>query len=211
MTTESIEPDKGIPIKADGTLIEMLNWLYDQVSGSTEDNRAPGAFLSDDDIDWNITYYCTGAGVASFATNVGGVLTLPIALPANLLSVAALQLRLIAKIASARGYDPCSNEVRMLALVCLTGSAALDILKDAGIQIGMKLGEKAISQIATETILKINQTVGFRLLTKTGSQGAVNLTKFVPFIGGFVAGTVDALSTKAVGEVAKQVFKAKLG
>ena len=36
----------------------------------------------------------------------------------------------------------------------------------------------------------------------------VNLTKFVPFIGGVVGGTVDALSTKAVGEIAKKVFVA---
>ena len=50
--------------------------------------------------------------------------------------------------------------------------------------------------------------MGFQLLTKAGTQGVVNFTKFVPVVGGLVGGTVDALSTKAVGEIAKRVFEA---
>ncbi len=131
-------------------------------------------------------------------------MTLPITLPANLLSVAALQLRLIAEIASARGYDLHGPEVRTFALACLTGNAALDILKEAGVRVG----QKAVGQIAGAVIAKINQAVGSRLLTKGGTQGVINLTKFVPVVGGLVGGTVDALSTRAVGEIAKRVFEA---
>ena len=70
------------------------------------------------------------------------------------------------------------------------------------------MGKWAVGQIAGATISRINQAVGFQLLTKAGTQGAVNLTKFVPVVGGLVGGTVDALSTKAVGEIAKRVFEA---
>ena len=70
------------------------------------------------------------------------------------------------------------------------------------------MGQKAIGQVAGAIIAKINQAVGSRLLTKAGTQGVVNLTKFVPVVGGLVGGTVDALSTKAVGEIAKRVFQA---
>ncbi len=197
------EADDGIKTKAQAALIEALNWLYDRVAGSQDADTAK-VLWSNAEIDRRIAYYCTMAGTAGFVTNVGGALTLPVTLPANLLSVAALQLRLIAEVASARGYDLHGPEARTLALACLTGNAALDILKDAGVRVG----QKAIGQIAGALIAKINQAVGSRLLTKAGTQGVVNLTKFVPVMGGLVGGTVDALSTKAVGEIAKRVFEA---
>ena len=210
MTTEIIEKENSAPAKKQTALITALNWLYDQVSGTQKTSDLAKRHLSDEEIDRRIAYYCAMAGTVGFASNLGGILTLPVALPANLLSVAALQLRLVAEIASARGYDLHGPEVRVLAITCLTGNAAFDIIKDAGIQFGVKVGQRAISQITGATILKINQAVGFRLLTKAGTQGVVNLTKFVPVVGGIVGGTVDALSTKAVGEIARRVFKAPL-
>ena len=197
------EADDGIKTKAQAALIEALNWLYDRVVGS-QDAAAAKVLRSDAEIDRRIAYYCTLAGTAGFVTNVGGALTLPVTLPANLLSVAALQLRLIAEVASARGYDLHGPEARTLALACLTGNAALDILKEAGVRVG----QRAVGEIAGALISKVNQAIGSRLLAKAGSQGAVNLTKFVPVVGGLVGGTVDALSTKAVGEIAKRVFEA---
>ena len=198
------EADDGIKNKAQAALIEALNWLYDRVVGSQETADVAKGLRSNTEIDRRIAYYCTLAGTAGFVTNVGGALTLPVTLPANLLSVATLQLRLIAEIASARGYDLHGPEARTLALACLTGNAALDILKEAGVRVG----QRAIAQIAGALIARINQAVGSRLLAKAGAQGAVNLTKFVPVVGGLVGGTVDALSTRAVGEIAKRVFEA---
>ena len=195
------EADDGIKHKAQAALSEALNWLYDRVVGSQD---AAKVLRPNAEIDRRIAYYCTLAGTAGFVTNVGGALTLPVTLPANLLSVAALQLRLIAEVASARGYDLHGPEARTLALACLTGNAALDILKEAGVRVG----QRAIGQIAGAVIARINQAIGSRLLTKAGTQGVVNLTKFVPVVGGLVGGTVDALSTKAVGEIAKRVFEA---
>ena len=196
------EADGGIRNTAQAALIEALNWLYDRVAGSRD--VAAGVPRSDAEIDRRIAYYCTLAGTAGFVTNMGGALTLPVTLPANMLGVAALQLRLIAEVASARGYDLHGPEARTLALACLTGNAALDILKEAGV----KVGQKAIGHIAGALVAKVNQAVGSRLLAKAGTQGVANLTKFVPVMGGLVGGTVDALSTRAVGEIAKRVFEA---
>lgn len=208
--TGPVEADGGIKDKAQAALIEALNWLYDQVAGPRETSVSAKTPLSNAEIDRRIAYYCVMAGTAGFVTNVGGALTLPITLPANLLSVAALQLRLIAEIASARGYDLHGLEVRTLALTCLTGNAALDIIKEAGIQFGVKMGQKALDQMAGATMARVNQAVGSRLLSKVGPQGAAKLAKFVPFAGGIVGGTVDAFSTKAVGEIAKRIFEAPL-
>ena len=53
---------------------------------------------------------------------------------------------------------------------------------------------------------KINHAVGFRLITRAGTPGAVNLSKFVPFVGDVVGGSVDAAVTYSIGTVARSVF-----
>ena len=47
---------------------------------------------------------------------------------------------------------------------------AKDIIKDVGIVVGSKL-TKAIERISRETIVAINQRIGFRLLTKFSEKG----------------------------------------
>ena len=63
---------------------------------------------------------------------------MPVAIPANISSVIYVQLRMVAAIARIGGYDPSDDEVRTMAYVCITGTAAADILKKNGIVIGEK-------------------------------------------------------------------------
>ena len=44
--------------------------------------------------------------------------------------------------------------------------------------------KQAIKEISGETIKSINKAVGFRLVTKLGEKGVVNLGKAVPLVGG---------------------------
>jgi uncharacterized protein (DUF697 family) len=137
---------------------------------------------------------------------LGGLITLPIAIPANIASVIYVQLRMIAAIAHIGGYDVSADQVKTLAYMCLCGSGAIDIAKDVGIQIGTKLTQAAIKRISGETIKAINQKVGFRLATKFGEKGVVNLGKAVPIIGGLIGGTVDSVSTNTIGNIARNAF-----
>ena len=73
---------------------------------------------------------CTTSG---FLTSLGGLITLPVAIPANLASVWYVQLRMIATIAVMCDYEPSDDAVQTLAYICLTGSSASKILKEAGI------------------------------------------------------------------------------
>jgi 4-diphosphocytidyl-2C-methyl-D-erythritol kinase len=63
-----------------------------------------------------------------------------------------------------------------------------------------------ILRISGQFLKRINQAVGFRLVTKAGSRGAVNLVKGVPIVGGVVGGALDAATTKVIGQTAKRVF-----
>ena len=81
-------------------------------------------------VNWQ-TAKCTTSG---FLTGLGGLITLPVALPANITSVLYVQIRMIAAIAHMRGYDLKDDQVRTFVYVALTGQAATDILKQAGIK-----------------------------------------------------------------------------
>lgn len=87
------------------------------------------------------------------------------------------------------------------------GTSAIDILKDAGINVGSKLTQQAIGAISGATLLRINRAVGFRLLTKAGTTGAVNFSKIIPFIGGAIGGSIDGAATKVIGTAAKHMFR----
>jgi uncharacterized protein (DUF697 family) len=51
---------------------------------------------------------------------------------------------------------------------------------------------------------------GFRLLTKSGEKGLINLGKMVPLVGGIIGGTVDAVSTNIIGNVALKLFRRRV-
>ncbi|UOG07700.1 EcsC family protein [Bacillus altitudinis] len=146
---------------------------------------------------------CTTSG---FLSGLGGAITLPVAIPANLTSVIYVQMRMIAAIAHMRGYDLKDDQVKTFVFVCLTGQAASDILKQVGIKAGERIAKQAIKKISGEVIKSINQKVGFRLVTKFGEKGVVNLGKVVPIVGGFIGGTVDGIGTNIIGKTAKKLF-----
>ena len=146
------------------------------------------------------------AGTSGFLSGIGGVLTLPVAIPANLASVMFVQMRMIAAIAHLGGQDLRNDRVRTLCYACMCGSASADVLKGVGIKLGEKLTEQAIKQISGKALTHINQTVGFRLITKFGQKGLINAGKMVPLMGGVVGGAFDATSTHVIGTIARTIF-----
>jgi EcsC protein family len=206
------------PGRAPSALVTVLYWAYDQATavlpgiGSAEDlaerhlTRCGGEVESaiDDLITWQVRY----AGAAGFATNLGGLVTMPVTIPANLASVLLLQLRMIAAIAILRGYQPDNPRVRTLAFLCLMGSAAADVLQELSVGLGTRLSTTLILRLAGGTLGKINQAVGARLAGRMGASGLVALGRLVPFVGGLVGGGFDAMVTRGIGRAAKMTFGA---
>ena len=157
-------------------------------------------------IDDLIGYQTLLCGTNGFITGLGGLLVLPVAIPTNILSTIYIQLRMIAAIAYINGYDIYSDQVRTIAYTCLTGSSAANVLKNTGIKIGEKVAINAKKKIPVEVLVKINQQVGFRLVTKFGQKGLVNFGKMIPLVGGVVGGVFDTGMTLTIGNIAKKVF-----
>lgn len=146
---------------------------------------------------------CTTSG---FITGFGGLITLPVAVPANLSSVLYVQMRMIACTAYMAGYDANSDETQTLVYACLAGVAVNSFIKKAGIQFGEKIAVNLIKKIPSEILVKINQKVGFRFMTKFGEKGLINLGKLVPGVGAVISGGLDLLETKVIANRAYRWF-----
>lgn len=146
---------------------------------------------------------CTTDG---FITSLGGIVTLPVAIPVNLTTVWYVQLRMIATIAVLAGYDPSDDEVQTLAYICLAGASASKLCREAGVSFGNKLAISTLKKLPGTLLTKINQKVGFRFLTKFGTKGVINLVKLVPIVGGAVGGGFDFAGTKIIAAQAVKVF-----
>jgi hypothetical protein len=194
---------------------KALDWAYDSaVDGvpgldsaqELTENYAAGDGSLLEKANSLIRWQIAKAATSGFLTGLGGILAMPVAIPANLASVMYVQIRMIAAIAHLGGHDLRDDKVRTLVYMCLIANAAKDIFKDAGIVVGTKVATQAIKNISRETIVGINKKAGFRLLTKFGEKGVINLGKAIPLIGGLIGGTLDAAATKAIGNVARDTF-----
>ena len=216
VTDDAMTAVKSQNIKLDKESIQKaLDYGYekaiDGIPGFESASQLADNYLSKDEnpqsatntlINWQIAK----AGTSGFLTGIGGIIMMPVTIPANIASVLYVQLRMIAAIAHMGGYDLADDRVKSLVYICMAGNGAKDIVKDIGIIVGTKLTTQMIKGISGKTITAINQKVGFRLLTKFGQTGAVNLGKAVPVVGGVIGGTLDVVSTKTIGEIAKKVF-----
>jgi hypothetical protein len=196
-------------------MTQVLDWAYEkavnglpgtETAADLAENYLRKHTSVDNAIDSLIRWQNAKGVTSGFLTGVGGLITLPVAIPANVASVMYVQIRMIATIAHMRGYDLKDDQVKTFVFVCLTGQAAIDILKQAGVKLGTALAKEAIKKIPGEVIKAINKAVGVRLVTKFGQKGIVNLGKAVPLVGGVIGGAVDGIGTNTIGKTAKKVF-----
>jgi len=196
---------------SEGKIIQTLDWVYDKalngIPGVGSAYELAESYMDKggskkDQVSALIRWQNTKAGTYGFITGLGGIITIPV----NLSSVWFVQIRMIAAIAHIGGHDIQNDQVKALVYACLTGNAAKDIMKDIGIVVGKKMTTNAIKSISGKTLTAINKKVGFRLVTKFGEKGAINLGKAVPLVGGVIGAAFDSVTTNTVGNIARDIF-----
>ena len=197
-------------------LVKALDWLYEKAIGNVD--NVSGCWQLADDYLQKYNHdpelaakkmviaqvaKCTTSG---FLTSLGGLITLPVAIPVNITSVWYVQLQMIATIAVMGGYNPTHDEVKTLCYTCLTGTGVADALKQGGVQFAVRGGKVAIEKIPTEVLKAVNKRLGMRFVTKFGEKGIVNLGKMIPVLGGVVGGGFDYASTSIIAHKAIKTF-----
>ena len=210
------KPDKKIKIQDQRSLLKALDWLYEKAVDGIG-GTAGCQQLADD----YMRKYCYEPTLAArklvraqmmkcttsgFITSLGGLLSLPVALPANLSSVWYLQLQMIATIAVLGGYDPSRSEVKALCFACLAGSDSVDLVKQAAAQYAGVGDIAPISRIPDTALKALNRKLGLRFITRAGEKGMVKLGKMVPVMGGVVGGGIDLVSTRVTANTAVKAF-----
>ena len=196
-------------------MLKVLDWAFDKANGNI-----PGLGSSSDmakkyldkygnvnaAINHLVNWQITSSATTGFVTSLGGLPTMAITLPANIAGVMGIQLRMIGAIAELGGYHENTEEKKTGMYLCLLGSQAGNVLSKTASQFAVKFTTASLKKLPGTVLTKINQTVGFRLFTKFGQKGLVNIHKAIPVLGGVVGGSVDALSTYSIAKAAKALF-----
>ena len=196
-------------------MLEVLDWAFDKANGNI-----PGLGSSSDmakryldkygnvntAINHLVNWQITSSATTGFVTSFGGLPTMAVTLPANIAGVMGIQLRMIGAIAELGGYHENTEEKKTGMYLCLLGSQAGNVLSKTAGQFAVKFTTASLKKLPGEVLKKINKAVGFRLFTKFGKTGVVNLHKMIPVLGGVVGGSVDALSTYSIAKAAKALF-----
>lgn len=186
-----------------GIIAKTLDWAYSKaVSGFTGVNSAydlGNSYLAQQgsleaQVDSLIKWQVAKAATSGFVTGLGGVMIMPLTVPANIASVIYVQIRMIAAIAYMGGHDIREDRVKSLIYICMVGNGAKELLKDMSVKAGERLAAKIAEKVSTS------------IASKTGEKSVTSLGKAVPVLGGVVGGSYDAITTRVVGKVAKKIF-----
>ncbi|MEI2714969.1 MAG: EcsC family protein [Nocardioides sp.] len=165
---------------------------------------------TNDAIDAVVRKHLIGGAVGGFATGVGGFVTMPVAIPVNVLEFYVQATRMVGAIAHLRGYDVTRPEIRTAILLTLIGSKADDVLKKAGVATGAgRLTTLALKNLPPSAMLMINKAVGFRLLRGVGEKLFSRFGRGVPVLGGVVGGGIDGFMMRKIAEAARKEFPVK--
>lgn len=186
---------------------KVLDWSYTKAvsgfSGVDSAYELANEYLSEgkslnDQVDALIKWQVAKSAASGFVTGLGGLMTLPVAIPANIASVMYVQIRMICAIAYMGGHDIRSDKVKTFIYLCMVGNGAKELLKNLSI--------RASEKVLIRTVNSLINQLSAKLATKVGEKGATSLGKAVPILGGIVGGSLDAVSTRVIGKVAKKIF-----
>ncbi|MGH3497976.1 MAG: EcsC family protein [Nocardioidaceae bacterium] len=150
------------------------------------------------------------AGAQGFVTNIGGLVTMAVTIPANVTGLALLQCHLVAGIAHLRGYDLDDPRVRNAILACLLGEDTVhDLVRKKKLPSNpMTLATSPVHDPLLDK--KIGTEVTTELLAKvSGRRAALVVGRRIPLLGGGVGAITDGWSTHQIGHYAERELLAR--
>lgn len=158
-------------------------------------------------IDAVVASHVKGGRIGGFVTGLGGFVTMPIALPANVFEFYVQATRMVGAIATLRGYDITEPRVRTAVLLALIGSKADDVLTKAGLATGgSRVTSLALRRLPPAALLVVNKAVGFRLIRGVGERVLSRLGRGIPLAGGLVGAGIDGYMMGRIADHARQEF-----
>ena len=143
------------------------------------------------------------AGAQGFVTNLGGMLTAALTIPANITGLALIQCRMIAGIAHLRGYDLEDPRVRNAILVTILGGDAVNALVKRRKIPAPPMALATAPQHDPNLDLTISVEVATDLISRVaGKRLATTVGRRIPVVGGLVGMGADGYVTWRIGRYA---------
>lgn len=143
------------------------------------------------------------AGVQGFATNLGGLVTAAVTIPANIAGLAMLQARMVAGIAHLRGYDLADGRVRNAVLATMLGEDTVVALVRRKVLPAPPMAIATAPAYDPHLDRLVAAEVTSELLTRVaGKRVASTIGRRVPVVGGLVGAGADGYATWRIGRYA---------
>ncbi|GGL85596.1 EcsC family protein [Nakamurella endophytica] len=159
--------------------------------------RAGG--VRDAAVDALIDQHVRLAAAQGFATNIGGLLTMAVTMPANIAAVAVIQCHLAAGVVHLLGYNLQRPAVRDAILMCLLDD---DARKSLGKDVGRRLTPTDLLSSREDPALKeaiATAVTGQLIAAAGGKRMATFVARRIPLLGGAIGGFGDAMATRRIG------------
>lgn len=154
--------------------------------------------------------HVTLAGAQGFLTNIGGLVTMAVTIPANVSGLALVQVHMVGGIAHLRGYDLADPRVRNAVLACMLGADTVTALiktkrlPSSPMAIATApahdpvLGQRIASHVAAELLERV-----------AGKRTVATLGRRIPVFGGGIGMVTDGYATFQVGRYAAKELKSR--
>lgn len=148
-----------------------------------------------------------GVTVAGFLTGLGGVFTLPILLPTNVVEFYVQSTRMTGAIAAVRGHDLDDEEIRVRVLAALMGEESGHVLKNIGLgPIAGAAARSVAGRLPSSPESAVAGAIGGRILRKFGLRSVRLFGKAIPGLGGVLGAIGDRRQLGRIAKAAKESF-----
>ncbi len=151
-----------------------------------------------------------GAGGA--LTSAGGLVTLPVALPANVAAFYLVATRMVAAIAALRGYDVRQEQIRAAVLLTIVGADSEDLLAKAGLAAPAGgMARLVAERLPGPAVMVVNKGLGFRVVNQVLRKGLARAGRLVPVVGAAVGAGLDTYLLTRIADQARKEFPPAVG
>lgn len=148
------------------------------------------------------------SGLIGAVSGVGGLITLPVSIPTNLICSWRIQASMAFSIAYVYGHTKDTTDLKTDLYLILAGDSAKEALKRIGIEMSKSVTKKAVEKYITrDVMIKIWKVIGQKIITKAGEKSLTSFMKMVPLVGAPVGFAFDWTATQAVGNFAISYYK----
>ncbi|MEJ7743154.1 MAG: EcsC family protein [Nocardioidaceae bacterium] len=164
----------------------------------------------DEAIDALVDAHVRMATAQGFVTNLGGLVTVALMIPANISGLALLQCHLVGGIAHLRGYDLADPRVRNAVLACILGEDTVKSLVKNKKLPSTPMAIATAPGYDAELDQRIASEVAAELIGRVAGKRTISvIARRTPLVGGGVGAVSDGFRTYQIGRFAKKELRSR--